>query len=49
MDLENLDIKQLISSGAHFGHPTRKWNPKFDKYISSNKEVIYKTCNNTSI
>ena len=41
MDVEPLNIDQLINSGAHFGHPTRKWNPKFNKYISSNKNGVH--------
>ncbi len=28
-----VDLKQLLESGAHFGHQTRRWNPKMKKYI----------------
>ena len=27
------DVETLLKSGAHFGHPTSKWNPNFKKYI----------------
>lgn len=26
-------LKELLEAGAHFGHQTRRWNPKMDKYI----------------
>jgi len=29
----SVDLKQLLESGAHFGHQTRRWNPKMKKYI----------------
>ena len=28
-----ISMKQLLEAGVHFGHPTRKWNPKMKKYI----------------
>ena len=28
-----ITMKQLLEAGVHFGHPTRKWNPKMKKYI----------------
>lgn len=28
-----VSMKQLLEAGVHFGHPTRKWNPKMRKYI----------------
>jgi len=34
-------IKQLLEAGAHFGHQTRKWNPKMEKFIFGKKEGIY--------
>ncbi|MFW5701966.1 MAG: 30S ribosomal protein S2, partial [Bacteroidota bacterium] len=27
------DIEQLLESGAHFGHLTRRWNPKMEQFI----------------
>ncbi len=26
-------LRQLLESGVHFGHHTRRWNPKMDQYI----------------
>jgi len=34
-------IKQLLESGVHFGHQTRKWNPKMEQFIFGEKEGIY--------
>lgn len=34
-------IKQLLEAGVHFGHQTRKWNPKMGKFIFGKKEGIY--------
>ena len=35
----NTDI--LLNVGAHFGHPSSRWNPKFEKFISSKKNGIH--------
>lgn len=34
-------IKQLLEAGVHFGHQTKKWNPKMAKYIFGEKNGIY--------
>ena len=34
-------MKQLLEVGVHFGHQTRKWNPKMKKYIYAAKNGIY--------
>lgn len=34
-------LKQLLESGVHFGHQTRRWNPKMAKYIFGEKNGIY--------
>ena len=34
-------VKQLLEAGVHFGHQTRKWNPKMEKFIFGAKEGIY--------
>ena len=39
--MSQLKIEQLIESGAHFGHPVSKWNPKFKKFIISKKNGIH--------
>ena len=36
-----VSIKQLLEAGVHFGHPTRKWNPKMKKYIYTARNDIY--------
>lgn len=33
-----VDIKQLLSAGAHFGHKTSRWHPKMAQYIHSKRE-----------
>jgi len=39
--LNEVTIKQLLEAGVHFGHQTRKWNPKMKKYIFAAKNGIY--------
>jgi len=34
-------IKQLLEAGVHFGHQTRRWNPKMKHYIFGEKSGIY--------
>ncbi|QBP17945.1 30S ribosomal protein S2 [Acetilactobacillus jinshanensis] len=34
-------MKQLLESGVHFGHQTRRWNPKMKKYIFTERNGIY--------
>ena len=34
-------IKQLLEAGVHFGHQTKKWNPKMKKYIFGQRSGIY--------
>lgn len=34
-------IKQLLESGVHFGHHTRRWNPKMAEYIFTQRNDIY--------
>lgn len=34
-------MKQLLESGVHFGHQTRRWNPKMSKYIFTERNGIY--------
>ncbi len=37
----NVDIKTLLEAGVHFGHKTRRWNPKMAPYIFGSKEKIH--------
>ncbi|MFC3775488.1 30S ribosomal protein S2 [Mycolicibacterium holsaticum] len=34
-------MKQLLDSGAHFGHQTRRWNPKMKRFIFTDRNGIY--------
>ncbi|AMB98835.1 30S ribosomal protein S2 [Aerococcus urinaehominis] len=36
-----VSMKQLLEAGVHFGHQTRRWNPKMDKYIFTERNGIY--------
>ncbi|MGC9327299.1 MAG: 30S ribosomal protein S2 [Candidatus Hinthialibacter sp.] len=36
-----ISMKQLLESGVHFGHQTRRWNPKMAKYIFGQRNGIY--------
>ncbi|MDR1138661.1 MAG: 30S ribosomal protein S2 [Clostridiales bacterium] len=36
-----VSMKQLLEAGVHFGHPTRKWNPKMKRYIYMARNDIY--------
>ena len=37
----NINMKQLLESGVHFGHQTRRWNPKMKPYIFGERNGIY--------
>ena len=34
-------MKQLLEAGVHFGHQTRRWNPKMSEYIFAERNGIY--------
>ncbi len=34
-------MKQLLEAGVHFGHQTRRWNPKMAEYIFTERNGIY--------
>ena len=36
-----VSMKQLLEAGVHFGHQTRRWNPKMAKYIYTERNGIY--------
>ena len=36
-----VSMKQLLEAGVHFGHPTRRWNPKMAEYIFTERNGIY--------
>lgn len=39
--MERIDLTQFIEAGAHFGHLTRRWNPKMKPYIFMEKNGIH--------
>lgn len=39
--MARIDITQLVEAGAHFGHLTRRWNPKMKPYIFMEKNGIH--------
>jgi len=39
--LASLNMKELLEAGVHFGHQTRKWNPKMKRYIYGGRNGIY--------
>jgi small subunit ribosomal protein S2 len=39
--MSNVTVKDLLESGVHFGHQTRRWNPKMKKFIFTAKNGIY--------
>ncbi len=39
--MPKLDLLQLVEAGAHFGHLTRRWNPKMKPYIFMEKNGIH--------
>lgn len=36
-----ISMKQLLEAGVHFGHQTRRWNPKMARYIFTERNGIY--------
>ncbi len=39
--LGQISMKQLLEAGVHFGHQSRRWNPKMKKYIYTERNQIY--------
>ncbi|HET6455910.1 MAG TPA: 30S ribosomal protein S2 [Armatimonadota bacterium] len=39
--MSSLTMKELLEAGVHFGHQTRKWNPKMKRYIYGGRNGIY--------
>jgi small subunit ribosomal protein S2 len=37
----SIGIKELLEAGVHFGHQTRRWNPKMRRFIHGEREGIY--------
>ena len=36
-----ISMKQLLEAGVHFGHQTKRWNPKMAEYIYTERNGIY--------
>ena len=36
-----ISMKNLLEAGVHFGHQTRRWNPKMKPYIFTERNGIY--------
>ena len=36
-----VSMKQLLEAGVHFGHQTRRWNPKMARFIFTERNGIY--------
>lgn len=39
--MTTISMKQLLEAGVHFGHQSRRWNPKMAKYIYTERNNIY--------
>jgi len=36
-----ITVKQLLEAGVHFGHQTKKWNPKMERFIFTKRNGVY--------
>ncbi len=36
-----LNMKELLEAGVHFGHQTKRWNPKMKQYIFGSRNGIH--------
>ncbi|MBM3459167.1 MAG: 30S ribosomal protein S2, partial [Armatimonadetes bacterium] len=39
--MANVSMRELLEAGVHFGHQTRRWNPKMRRYIYGSRNGIY--------
>lgn len=39
--MKNIEVKDLLASGVHFGHLTRKWNPNMAPYIYTERSGVH--------
>ncbi|MGE0002275.1 MAG: 30S ribosomal protein S2, partial [Fimbriimonadaceae bacterium] len=39
--MPQISMKELLEAGVHFGHQTRRWNPKMKRYIYGARNGIY--------
>ena len=40
-DKYEIDLKELLEAGCHFGHQARRWNPKMEQYIYVKREGVH--------
>ena len=38
---KKITVEELLESGAHFGHPTSRWDPNYLPYIATKKNGIH--------
>ena len=41
INMSVISMKQLLEAGVHFGHQTRRWNPKMKPYIFTERHGIH--------
>ncbi len=41
INMSVISMKQLLEAGVHFGHQTRRWNPKMARFIFTERNGIY--------
>lgn len=41
MSTYEVDLKELLEAGSHFGHQSRRWNPKMKKYIYAERDGVH--------
>ncbi|MFM7621941.1 MAG: 30S ribosomal protein S2, partial [Alphaproteobacteria bacterium] len=41
MSRPHINLRQLINAGVHFGHTTRRWNPKMAPYIFGERAGVH--------
>ena len=39
--MATITMKELLEAGVHFGHQTKRWNPKMKEYIFGERNGIY--------
>ena len=39
--MASITMKELLEAGVHFGHQTKRWNPKMKEYIFGERNGIY--------
>ena len=39
--MPQISMKELLEAGVHFGHQTKRWNPKMKEYIFGERNGIY--------